>query len=202
MKYFYTFFVLAILATFSIFGFRGEKSAKPPFIIFPDMDNQSKFKPQGSSPFFADGRTDRLPVPGTVARGFLKEDDHAFLGKVGEEWARGFPMAVDQSVLDRGRAQYGIYCAVCHGGTGDGNGVTKPRGMLVTPSFHDDRLRDMAEGEIFNTLTNGKGLMGYYRDKLSAPDRWAVIAYMRVLQRSRNGTIDDVPPSARKELGL
>ena len=202
MKYFYACFALAIIATISIFGFRGEKSAKPPFIIFPDMDNQSKFKPQGTSPFFADGRTDRLPVPGTVARGFLQEDDHTHFGKAGEEWVRGFPMAIDRSVLQHGQQMYEIYCAVCHGGTGDGNGVTKSRGMLVTPSFHIDRLRDMPEGEIYNTLTNGKGLMGYYRDKLSVSDRWAVIAYMRVLQRSQNGSIEDVPPSARRELGL
>lgn len=202
MKYFYAFFVLAIIATFSIFGFRGDKSTKPPFILFPDMDDQSKYKPQSSSPFFADGRTDRLPVTGTVARGFLRDDDYKHYGKIGTEWARGFPMDIDQLFLDRGQEKYGIYCAVCHGGTGDGNGVTKPRGMLFTPSFHEDRLRDMAEGEIFNTLTNGKGLMGYYRDKLSVEDRWAVIAYMRVLQRSQNATIDDVPPSARKDLGL
>ena len=122
--------------------------------------------------------------------------------KQGEEWARGFPVPITQELIEHGQKEYAIYCITCHGGTGDGNGVTKFRGMITTPSYHDDRLRDMAEGEIFNTLTNGKGLMGYYKDKMTEEDRWAVIAYVRVLQRAQNATVADVPQANRKDLGL
>jgi mono/diheme cytochrome c family protein len=209
MRYFLFAFALAVAAVVSILGFRGGSFTKPPLEIFPDMDDQSKYKPQGTSTFFADGRTDRLPVSGTVARGLLKDDEFLHFGKKGEEWAKGFPMPVTEDLVNRGKERYGIYCAVCHGGVGDGNGVTKLRGLaavppynLIIPSFHDDRLRDMPEGEIFNTITNGKGLMGYYRDKLSVEDRWAVIAYVRVLQRSQNASVDDVPQANKKDLGL
>lgn len=202
MKYFLFIYVLTVVAVVSIMGFRGTTFTDPPLEVFPDMDDQSKYKPQGTSAFFADGRADRLPVTGTVARGNLKDDDFLHFGKQGEEWARGFPMPVTRELVEHGQKKYGIYCTVCHGGVGDGNGVTKLRGMLITTSYHDDRLRDMAEGEIFNTLTNGKGLMGYYKDKLTVEDRWAVIAYVRVLQRSQNASVEDVPQVNRKDLGL
>jgi len=202
MRYFLFAFALAVTAVVSILGFRGGSFTKPPLEVFPDMDDQSKYKPQGTSTFFADGRTDRLPVSGTVARGLLKDDEFLHFGKNGDDWAKGFPMSVTEDFVNRGKDRYGIYCAVCHGGVGDGNSVTKPRGMAIVASYHDDRLRDMPEGELFNTITNGKGLMGYYRDKLTVEDRWAVIAYMRVLQRSQNASIDDVPQANRKDLGL
>jgi len=202
MRYFLFAFALAVTAVVSILGFRGGSFTKPPLEVFSDMDDQSKYKPQGTSTFFADGRTDRLPVSGTVARGLLKDDEFLHFGKNGDDWAKGFPMPVTEDFVNRGKDRYGIYCAVCHGGVGDGNSVTKPRGMAIVASYHDDRLRDMPEGELFNTITNGKGLMGYYRDKLTVEDRWAVIAYMRVLQRSQNASIDDVPQANRKDLGL
>jgi cytochrome c len=170
--------------------------------MFPDMDRQSKYKPQATSAFFADGRTDRQPVTGAVARGFLRDDEFLHFGKDGEAFAKGFPMPVTKEFIEHGKTKYNIYCTACHGGVGDGNGVTKFRGMVITPSYHDDRLRDMPEGEIFNTLTNGKGLMGYYKDKLTVEERWAVIAYVRVLQRAHNASAADVPQANRKDLGL
>lgn len=203
MKYFLFIYALVVVSIVSIMGFRGSTFTEPPLEVFPDMDHQSKYKPQGTSAFFADGRTDRLPVEGTVARGQLKDDEFLHYGKDGEAWATGFPMPVTADLIrEVGKPKYEIYCTPCHGGTGDGNGVTKARGMVVTPTYHDDRLRDMAEGEIFNTLTNGKGLMGYYKDKLSPEERWAVIAYMRILQRAQNASVDDVPQANRKDLGL
>jgi mono/diheme cytochrome c family protein len=202
MKYFLLTYALAVITVVSILGFRGGNFTEPPLEIFPDMDRQSKYKPQGASPFFADGRTDRQPVTGTVARGFLRDDEFLHFGKKGDAWAQGFPMPLTEDVIDRGRKKYDIYCIACHGGVGDGNGVTKFRGMVVTTSYHDDRLRDMPEGEIFNTLTNGKGLMGYYKDKLTVEERWEVIAYLRVLQRSQNASVEDVPQANRRDLGL
>lgn len=202
MKYFFLIYALAVITVVSIMGFRGRTFTEPPLEIFPDMDRQSKYKPQSVSEFFADGRTDRQPVNGTVARGFLRDDDFLHYGKDGEAWARGFPMEVTRDLIEHGRKKYDIYCISCHGGNGDGNGVTKFRGMAITPSYHDDRLRDMPEGEIFNTLTHGIRLMGPYKDKLTVEDRWAVIAYMRVLQRAQNARVEDVPAANREDLGL
>ncbi|QXD22903.1 cytochrome c [Opitutia bacterium ISCC 51] len=202
MKYFLFIYALAVISVVSILGFRGTTFTEPPLEVFPDMDDQSKYKPQGTSAFFADGRTDRIPVTGTIARGNLKDDEFLHFGKDGDAWAKGFPMPVTSELIELGAAKYQIYCTPCHGGTGDGNGVTKFRGMVVTPTYHDDRLRDMPEGEIFNTVSNGIRLMGGYADKLSTEERWAVIAYMRVLQRAQNASVEDVPQANRKDLGL
>ncbi len=104
--------------------------------------------------------------------------------------------------IERGRDRFTIYCSPCHGALGDGNGVTRKYGMGATASYHDDRLRKMAEGEIFNTVTNGKGQMNPYGDKLAPADRWAVIAYVRALQRAQTGTAKDVPADHRAEIGM
>ncbi|MGD1031156.1 MAG: cytochrome c [Opitutaceae bacterium] len=203
-----------VVAAISILGFRGALFTSPPFEVFPDelfpgMKRQPKPKPQGPSAFFADGRADRLPPPGTVPHSQpLRDDDALYLGKNPDgSWVRGFPaaIAVDASLLERGRDRYTIYCSPCHGAVGDGNGVTKRYGMGATPSYHDDRLRQMAEGEIFNVITNGKAPvfnMSPYADKLDPGDRWAVVAYVRALQRAQMGTVDDVPAEHRQELGI
>jgi mono/diheme cytochrome c family protein len=112
------------------------------------------------------------------------------------------PFVVSREAMERGRDRYNIYCYACHGRNGDGNGITKVYGMNATPTFHDERLRSMADGEIFNTITHGKNLMGGYGDKLQVQDRWAVILYVRALQRANNATVEDVPAGARKDLGL
>src|SRR5476649_1922187 len=170
------------------------------------MKRQAKFRPQSASVFFADGRADRAAPPGTVASDFgpagqpLRDDDALYLGKNPDgSWVHGFPAAVivDLKLLQRGRDRFAIYCAPCHGAVGDGNGITKKYGMGATPSYHDDRLRKMAEGEIFNTITNGKGQMNPYADKLKPSDRWAVIAYVRALQRAQAGSLADVPDDHR-----
>jgi mono/diheme cytochrome c family protein len=211
----YAYFTLAFLVVLlvSVMGFRGLRSTQPPIEVFPDMDRQAKYKPQAESKFFADGRADR-PIPtGTVPYGrgdnvepgrelhdpaYLRADDFRYAGKLPDgTFARGFPLPVTEALVHRGQGRFNIYCAPCHGALGDGQGITKSYGMVVTPSYHDDRLRQMAEGEIFNTITNGKNTMMSYADKLSPDDRWAVIAYVRALQRARQGTIDEVPAELR-----
>ncbi|MBL4575449.1 MAG: cytochrome c [Opitutaceae bacterium] len=203
MRYVVLTFAFVVVATISILGFRGSKSTKPPIEIFNDMDHQPKYMPQGKSAFFADGRADR-PVPAhAVARGSFLEDDHLAFGKDSKgEFARGFPMDVTQELLERGKDRYAIFCVVCHGESGDGNGITKKYGMLSTPSYTRADLLTMPEGEIFNTITNGKNTMGRYGDKLTVEDRWAIVAYLKVLQRAQLGTIEDVPADKRSELGL
>ncbi len=203
MRYAYVILFLLVVSALSILGFRGSTSKQPPLEIFPDMDHQPKYKPQSTSVFFADGRTDRPVPPHTVPRGGLIEDVHLGTGKDSSgDWAVGFPMEVTADLITRGQERFTIFCAPCHGALGDGNGITKQYGMAATPSYHDDRLRDMNEGEIFNTITHGKNLMGRYGDKLSVNDRWAIIAYVRALQRAAQGTIEDVPTENRSELGL
>jgi cytochrome c553 len=201
---------------FSVLGRRDRTFTHPPMDVFPEwlfpgMKYQPKLVQQVSSDFFADGRSDRIPPPNTVPASFgpagqpLRQDPFLYEGKARDgSWARGFPPAltVDMGLLERGRDRFTIYCSPCHGSVGDGNGVVKKYGMGAVASYHDDRLRQMAEGEIFNTITNGKGQMNPYADKLAPRDRWAVIAYVRALQRAQNATVADVPEDHRSELGI
>ena len=213
MRYVWLAFLFVVVAALSVLGFRGSLSSRPPLEVFPDMDHQPKYKPQQESRFFADGRTDRPLPANVVARGrsveadplFLGADDHMFRGKMPNgDWARGFPegVEVNNEFLARGRNRYDMFCAPCHGRLGDGNGITKLYGMGATPTYHDDRLRQMSEGEIYNTITNGKNTMYPYGDRVSVPDRWAIVAYLRALQRAQQGSIEDVRPVNRPELGL
>lgn len=214
MRYVYLTIFLIVVLGVSIFGFRGSLSTRSPLEVFPDMDHQSKYKPQAESKFFADGRADRPTPVGAVAFGrtddaadpsFLKQDVALFEGKDAKGAPLvGFPSAitVDAQFLERGHDRFTVYCAPCHGALGDGNGITKQYGMGATPSYHDDRLRKLADGEIFNVITHGKGNMLSYADKLPANDRWAVIAYVRALQRAAHTTTADVPAAHKSELGI
>ncbi len=208
--YLATFFVCVLLV--SILGFRGTKFTAPPIDIFPEwafpsMEHQPKLRPQSASGFFADGRADRTPPPRVVRSDLpLRDDDHLYLGKNADgSFAAGMPakLAVDLTFIQRGQQQYQIYCTPCHGTVGDGNGITKRYGMGATPTYHDPRLRTMADGEIYNTIANGKNTMQGYADKIAPEDRWAVVAYVRALQRAQQGTVADVTDAAaRKSLGL
>ncbi len=207
--YLVTAFLVVLIV--SIFGFRGTLFTSPPIDVFPEwafpgMKRQPKPKPQGESRFFADGRADRPLPAGVVARGPLRNDDSLYAGKSADgAWVRGFPVEVNDRLMARGKERYTIYCAPCHGAVGDGNGITKQYGMGATPSYHDDRLRQMSEGEIYNTITHGTANqnMQPYADKLVPEDRWAVVLYVRALQRAQTGTADDVTDAnARATLGL
>jgi cytochrome c553 len=216
MRNAYLLTLFAVVLTVSLLGFRGRAFTHPPMDVFPEwlfpgMKQQPKLVQQTASNFFADGRSDRAAPAGTVAASYgpagqpLKDDDFLYRGKAPDgSFARGFPaaLAVDMKFLERGRERFTIYCSPCHGAVGDGNGITKKYGMGATPSYHDDRLRKMAEGEIFNTITNGKGQMNPYADKLKPADRWAVIAYVRALQRAQTGTVADVPDDQKGVLGI
>ena len=216
MRNLYLFTTLTIVLTVSILGFRGKTFTHPPMDVFPEwlfpgMKYQPKLTQQTPSAFFADGRSDRAAPEHTVPSSFgpagqpLRDDDALYLGKNPDgTFLPGFPKAVtvDLKLLERGRDRFTIYCSPCHGAVGDGNGVVKKYGMGAVPTYHDDRLRKMADGEIFNTITNGKGQMNPYGDKLKAPDRWAVIAYVRALQRAQQGTVADVPADHKAELGI
>ncbi|MCF3649658.1 c-type cytochrome [Synoicihabitans lomoniglobus] len=203
MRYVYLSVFFLVVLTVGALGFRGSISTKPPLEVFPDMDRQSKYLPQDRSEFFADGRTDRPLPAGVVARGDLKADTHLDLGRdASGEFARGFPVAltIDRQFIDRGRERYEIYCAPCHGNMADGRGIVTQYGWGTPANLHSDLYRSQAEGEIFNTITHGKNTMFGYGDKLVSEDRWAVIAYVRALQRSQDGRLSDVPASHQAEL--
>ncbi len=213
MRYVYLVTAFVVVLTVSLLGFRGSKFTTPPMDVFPEwafpgMAYQPKYRPQAASRFFADGRADRPLPPHVMARGELRADDHLYRGKdASGAWARDFPasLTVDLKFMQRGQERYTIYCAPCHGTLGDGNGIAKRYGMGATPSYHDERFRQMAEGEIFNTIAHGspnKNMLPY-ADKLVPEDRWAVIAYVRALQRARAGSTADVTDaSVRQTLGI
>ncbi len=202
MRYVYLIFFFIVAATVSILGFRGDKSTKPPLEIFPDMDRMPKYMPQSESKFFSDGRTDRLPVPGTVAQGAYYENEYTATGKNGSDFGSGFPIAVDNELMERGQERFNIYCAVCHGAAGDSDSMTKKYGMLTVADLTTDRLVQYTEGNLYDVIANGRNTMKGYGDKLSVEDRWAVVAYVRALQRAANGTAEDLTPAQREELGL
>ncbi|MDQ7007867.1 MAG: cytochrome c [Acidobacteriota bacterium] len=188
---------------------RTRVSSQPRIHIVPDMDSQEKFKAQSASLLFSDGRAMRLPVDGTIAQGELQEDDHYYRGKVGEAFATTFPgqVRVDRALLERGRERYGIYCAPCHGQAGDGDGMVARRaeelgeGTWTPPSnLHDQTVVERPVGHIYNTIANGIRNMPAYGSQVPVADRWAIVAYVRALQRSRRASIDEVPADKRSTL--
>jgi len=207
---------LACVLLVSILGFRGTTFTKPPADVFPEwlfpgMKYQPKLRPQAASDFFADGRADRMPPPHTVMRGMLDEDDFLYRGKdTNGQFAHGFPkqIKVDLNLLKRGQNRYTVFCAPCHGLDGAGDGMLSKYGMASLGSngnYHSDRIRNMPEGQIFDTITNGSQskVMFPYGDKLTPEDRWAVVAYVRALQRAEQGTVADVADAGAKQtLGI
>jgi mono/diheme cytochrome c family protein len=203
LTYFLALWALSVVAIVSVAGLRGGLSRKPPLEVFPDMDRQPKLRPQTTAAFagFADGQSSRLHVPGTVSREAAREMDGFNSGKNADgSWVDAMPVKVTAELVARGRERYTIYCTPCHGAAGDGNGVTTKFGMAAVAKMHDERLIKMADGEIFNTISNGKNLMLPYADKLDAQDRWAVIAYVRALQLSRLGKKEEIPDAVRANL--
>jgi mono/diheme cytochrome c family protein len=166
----------------------------------PDMFNQPKSNPLRESDLFPDGAASR-PLPAhTVARGYLREDEVFNTGLIGTNLVETFPFAITREVLERGRERFDIYCAVCHGRTGEGDGLIVQRGFPAPPSLHIDRLRQAPAGHFYDVVTRGYGVMYSYAARVEPKDRWAMAAYIRALQLSRHATPEDVPPAARAKL--
>ena len=165
---------------------RGCTSSRPPIHLNPSMDDQPKVRPQTASTFFYDGTSMRQPVPGTVPIGGLKEDTAFFTGKGADgQFVATIPVTVDERVVERGRQRYVIYCLPCHDARGDGKGILFQRGSVPTATFHQEKILKYTDGQIFDVITNGVGLMAGYRWPIPPADRWAIIAYVRGLQRDR-----------------
>ena len=184
---------------------RAVHAKKPRIHFIQDMDNQPKFRAQHANPLFADGRAMRPPVVGTVARGELREDDHYERGIVKGEWATVFPdkVEVNMALLERGRERFTIYCQPCHGAAGNGDGMINKRAMelvnlgtngttwVAPKSIHEEQIRAQPIGQIFNSITNGVRNMPPYGPQIPVADRWAIVSYVRALQRSQNASERD-----------
>jgi len=193
--------VLGALALTSVVALpgcaRGCTSSRPPVHINPSMLNQPKVLPQTASKFFYDGASMRQPVPGTVPIGGLKEDAAFFTGKGADgQFVASIPVTRDDALLERGRQRYTIYCQPCHDARGDGKGILFQRGNVPTASFHQDKILKYPDGQIFDVITNGFGLMSGYRWPIPPADRWAIIAYVRELERKRLASATGAPTSA------
>jgi mono/diheme cytochrome c family protein len=166
-----------------------------------DMQDQPKYKPLGANRFFADGR-DARPIPaGTIALDELNDTDAFHTGAdANGEFLDTIPLKVDLKVLRRGQERFDIYCSPCHGRTGDGNGMVAQRGLKIPADLHTDRLRSVPPGYIYQVIKNGYGAMGDYGDQIPVNDRWAIVAYVRALQLSRDAPLNDVPEAQRGEL--
>ena len=180
---------------------RGRPSKNPPIHLNPNMDNQEKYKAQARSNYFTDGSAMRQPVPGTVAQGFLRDDDTYYLGiEADGSFVKKAPIEYDMLLLKRGRERYDIYCSPCHSRIGDGRGIMVSRGYLPPPTFHSDRIRNVPDGEIFNVITHGVRNMPAYAHQINVDDRWAIVCYLRALQRSQSAGLEDVPEELREKV--
>jgi hypothetical protein len=165
---------------------RGCPSSRPPIHVNPNMDWQPRYDPQSESDFFYDGATMRTPVPGTVARGQLRTDPTFFTGRdAGGGFLAAMPVEPSEALLARGAERYAIFCQPCHDKRGTGKGILYERGGVPTASFHDERVKNLPDGEIFDVITIGKGMMAGYAYPIPPADRWAIIAHVRRLQRER-----------------
>ncbi|HKJ90118.1 MAG TPA: cytochrome c [Oceanipulchritudo sp.] len=219
MRQFFLIYAFLLALAVTILGFRGCTSTKPPLEIFPDMDRQMRFHEQGSTNFFSDNRMDREPVAGTIPHvtdeqeGFahlipdnrFREDGYVATGKEETgDFGDGIPVEASYQNMQAGQEIYAIYCAICHGDSGNGKGVVAQEryGYPTIVSLLQTRIMDLPDGDIFNTITHGKNTMGPYGSKIRIEDRWKVVMYVRALQRAATATVEDVPAENRGDLGL
>lgn len=212
MRFFFLAYAILAVLVVGIGGFRGQKFSKPPIMIFPDMDNQDKLKAQSPSDFFADGQGSRLPVDETQARGFNHEglrsiggipeyefsgqSGYYYTGHVGDYFGSGYPEELEltpenaTAFIERGRERYGIYCAVCHGSAGDGQGIAGQYGVPAIANFHLDNFKSATypDGRLYEVINIGKGQMSGYGASIPVRDRWAIVAYVRTLQTAKETT--------------
>lgn len=174
------------VAAFALTGC-SSTSRQPAREVFPDMKRQAKYQPQDESSFFADGRASRRPVAGTVSRELYMEATEA-------------RPALSMELVRRGQERFNIYCAACHDRTGSGQGIVATRASWLATNLTEQRIRELTDEQIYDIITNGKRTMPAYRFQVSGHDRWAVIAYVRALQRAAAGTLADVPEELRSEV--
>jgi mono/diheme cytochrome c family protein len=183
-------------------GCMQERPSKlPPIHLNPNMDDQPKYQSYEESKFYADKSAMRMPIEGTIARGKLNDNTVYFEGKnQNGSFVKKLPMPMTKELLEHGQKRYNIFCAPCHGQTGFGQGIVVKKGFLPAPSFHLDRLRQVEDGYIFDVITNGIRNMPSYKYQVPVADRWAIVSFVRALQKSQNATEEDVPDDIRQTL--
>jgi mono/diheme cytochrome c family protein len=214
MRYIFAVFAILVAAVVGVLGFRGSHFRKPPLRIFPDMENQLKLRhPQAPNGFFANGRAAQFPVAGTVSRSepvqtvagtVLAHEESPFntgFAAGTTNYIEHNQLAITSELMKRGRERFNINCSPCHGAMGDGNGITRKLGaMAVVANLHDKRIVEMTDGELFYVISNGRNLMGAYKQMIPPRDRWAIIAYLRAVQWSWLGKPEELPQELRAGL--
>ncbi len=165
-----------------------------------DMQDQPKYIPLRGSAFWADGRSARMPVANTVARGNLRDDVYFYTGKINGQEGDKFPLPVTRELLERGQQRFRIYCTPCHSRVGDGEGMIVQRGLKHPPSYHEEKLKKAPIGHFYDVMTNGFGAMLNYSAQVRPADRWAIAAYIRALQLSQDAKLSDVPEAERSHI--
>ena len=213
MRYFILILAVLVLVVIGVAGRRGDLTRNRPIQIFPDMKRQLKLRPQTANGFFASGLSSQLPQQGTISQEkpllvagkevYSFDDSPVNNGRVTgtTNFIELNPIPVTAQLLARGQRQFNIYCAPCHGQTGDGNGITKKIGaMAIVANLHDKRIVQQADGEVFSIVSNGKSNMQGYAAQITVEDRWAIVAYLRALQLSHLGVVADLAPETRAKL--
>jgi mono/diheme cytochrome c family protein len=165
-----------------------------------DMHDTPRYEAYEASATFANGAASRTAPTGTVARGWLRDDEALYTGKVGGQLVDQFPFAIAHADLQRGQQRFNIYCTPCHGQLGDGNGMVVQRGLRQAASYHQERLRQEKVGYFYDVITNGFGAMQGYAEQVPVRDRWLIVAYVRALQLSQHASVNDVPAERRADL--
>ena len=190
--------VVALAAVLS--GCGGLTTRSAPLEVWPDMDRQHKFRAQSANGNFADGRTQHLPPEGTVAVGLLKEDEAFYQGNSRGMYVGRNPLTFDKATFELGQKKFNTYCSPCHDRAGSGHGVVWKKLPTFAPAnLHEDRIRAYPDGEYFDVISNGRRNMKGYKTQIAERDRWAIIAYIRVLQR-QDGALADVPPTLQADI--
>jgi hypothetical protein len=191
----------ALGGAFLLAGCADVPTRRAPIQVFPDMDRQPKYKAQMASDFFGDHRTSRRPVAGTVARGLLREDEGYHTGFVNNMYVGKNPLPVTKETMLRGQQRFNVYCSPCHDRTGKGRGIVAQRSQGWPPTdLHDRRVKGFNDGEIYNIITAGRRSMPAYRFQIPEQDRWAIVTYVRALQRTTSARVEDVPAEERESL--
>jgi len=190
---------LLAAAAFVMSGCAGP-SRQPPIFVFPDMRFQGRYDSQADRPFFSDHRVDQRPVEGTVPRGLLKEDNAFYTGVVNNQYLGKNPLKIDADLMQTGQRRFNTYCSPCHDRTGQGRGIVGQRAIWIPTNLTEDRVKQFNDGEIFTIISQGRRSMPAYRFQVTEHDRWAIIAYVRALQRATMASVEDVPADQRTSL--
>jgi mono/diheme cytochrome c family protein len=189
---------MLMACTLLLAGCANFPSRDPQVWVWSDMKRQLKYKPQSASTLFADGRSSRRPVEGTIAQETYHPDTAYSTGIAADNtYVALNPEPVTKATLERGQAQFDIYCAACHDRTGAGHGIVPVRSGWIAGNLHEERIVKMVDGEIYHVASYGRRTMPGYRFQVAERDRWAIVAYVRALQRASNATINDVPEALR-----